>query len=386
MNSISQTENFFFAKNIAVVSKDDWNDCVGLDHPFTRFEFFQALEKSESAVNSTGWQPFHYIQLNNKKKIVAVCPLYIKSHSFGEYIFDHAWAEAYNQYGLNYYPKLQSAIPFTPVTGERILIHKSIKNKKKFKNKVIKNIINKAKELDVSSLHFNFLKKPEYLNEKNNELLLRQGIQFHWKNANYKSFNEFLKTLSSRKRKVIKKERLCLKNNNLKVQLLRGNKIKKEHWDFFYKCYLNTAEKKWGSSYLTKEFFLEIGKNLSSKILLIIAYQHDQMIASALNFTSSSHLYGRIWGAIKKIPYLHFELCYYQAIEYSINHKLKIVEAGAQGTHKLQRGYMPQKTWSLHWIKNEKFKKAISHYLNEEIILMNKEKKDLEQFAPFRQI
>ena len=166
-----------------------------------------------------------------------------------------AWAEAYNQYGLNYYPKLQSAIPFTPVTGERILIHKSIKNKKEFKNKVIKNIINKAKKLDVSSLHFNFLKKPEYLNEKNNELLLRQGIQFHWKNANYKSFNEFLKTLSSRKRKVIKKERLCLKSNNLKVQLLSGNKIKKEHWDFFYKCYLNTTEKKWGFSYLTKKFF-----------------------------------------------------------------------------------------------------------------------------------
>ena len=189
---ISNNNNFFFIKTIEVISKTDWNECVGLDHPFTRYEFFQALEKSKSAVIATGWQPFHYIQINNNK-IIAVCPLYLKSHSFGEYIFDQAWADAYHQYGLEYYPKLQSAIPFTPVAGERIIVHNKIKNKNDIKNSVIKNIINKAESLNVSSLHFNFLKKPEYLSEDNEKLLLRLGIQFHWKNNNYKSFNEFWK-------------------------------------------------------------------------------------------------------------------------------------------------------------------------------------------------
>ncbi len=382
---VSETDSFFFSNTIDDISKDDWNDCVGLDHPFTRYEFLQALEKSGSAVFSTGWQPFHYIQINNKKKIVVVCPLYVKSHSFGEYIFDHAWADAYHRYGLDYYPKLQSAIPFTPVTGERIIVHKILKNKNDIKNKVINNIINKAQTLNVSSLHFNFLRKPEYLNNNNNDLLLRQGIQFHWKNNNYKSFNEFLETLSSRKRKLIKKERSCIKDNNITVKLLNGVEIQKKHWDFFYKCYLNTTGKKWGSSYLTKEFFVKIGKNLSSKILLIIAYHEDQMIASALNFLSTTHLYGRLWGSIKHIPYLHFEMCYYQAIEYAIKNKIHIVEAGAQGSHKIQRGYMPENTWSLHWIKNKKFKEAISHYLDKEINLLDKEKKELEQFAPFKQ-
>ena len=381
---VSKSDKYLFIKSIEEVSKKEWNDCAGLDHPFTRYEFIYALEKSGSAVNSTGWQPFHYIELNDDKKIIAICPLYIKSHSFGEYIFDHAWAEAYHRFGLKYYPKLQSAIPFTPVTGERIIVHKNIKKKNGMKNQIIKNIINKAKNLNVSSLHFNFLKQPKYLNINNNKLLLRKGIQFHWKNNNYKSFNEFLETLSSRKRKVIKKERSCIKYHNLKVKLLNGDAIKNIHWDFFYECYLVTTEKKWGSPYLTKKFFQEIGKNLSSKIILIIAYQDNQMIASALNFISNSHLYGRLWGAIKYIPYLHFELCYYQAIDYAIKNKIKVVEAGAQGSHKLQRGYLPKETYSLHWIKNNNFKNAINNYLDEELKLIKKEKKDLEEFAPYK--
>lgn len=381
---VSKSDKFFFIKSIEEISKNEWNECVGLDHPFTRYEFIYALEKSGSAVSSTGWQPFHYIGINKDKKIIAVCPLYIKSHSFGEYIFDHAWAEAYQRYGLKYYPKLQSAIPFTPVTGERVIVHKKIKKKNDMKNQVIKNIIDKAKNLNVSSLHFNFLTKPKYLNKYNKELLLRQGIQFHWKNNHYKSFDEFLETLSSRKRKVIKKERSCIKYHNLTVTLLNGNEIKDKHWDFFYECYLITTGKKWGSPYLTKNFFIEIGKNLSSKILLIIAYQNTQMIASALNFRSDSHLFGRLWGAIKYIPYLHFELCYYQAIDYAIRNKIKIVEAGAQGSHKLQRGYLPKEIYSLHWIKNNNFKNAINNYLDKEIKLIKKEKKDLEEFSPYK--
>ena len=383
---VSTSDNFFFIDSINDIILDQWNDCVGLDHPFTRFEFLSALENSQSANIKTGWKPCHYIEKNENQKIIAVCPLYIKTHSFGEYIFDHAWADAYHKYGLNYYPKLQSAIPFTPVTGERIIISDFVKNKFKKKTEIIKRIIKKAETINVSSVHFNFINNSSEIKITDSNLLTRKGIQFHWKNNNYNNFEEFLKTLSSRKRKVIKKERLCLKNNNLTVKKLTGNDIKIEHWDFFYQCYLNTTGRKWGSTYLTKDFFYDIGKNFSDKILLFIAYKDDKMIASAINFLSSSHLYGRLWGSLYDVPYLHFELCYYQAIEYAIENKIKIVEAGAQGEHKLQRGYMPVNTWSLHWIKDKEFNKAINQFLNEEIKLMKKHKKNLEEFTPFKKL
>ena len=383
---VSTSDNFFFIDSINDVISSQWNDCVGLDHPFTRFEFLSALENSHSANTKTGWKPCHYIEKNENQQIIAICPLYIKNHSFGEYIFDHAWADAYHRHGLSYYPKLQSAIPFTPVTGERIIINNSVKDKAGKKNEIINRIIKKAKTLDVSSVHFNFIHNSSEIKKMNSSLLLRKGIQFHWKNNDYNNFKDFLKTLSSRKRKVIKKERLCLIKNNLTVKKLTGFDIKNKHWDFFYKCYLNTTERKWGSTYLTKKFFLEIGKNFSDKILLFIAYKEDRMIASAINFLSSSHLYGRLWGSLYDVPYLHFELCYYQAIDYAIENKIMIVEAGAQGEHKLQRGYMPQNTWSLHWIKDQEFSKAINQFLDEEVKLLNKQKSNLQDFAPFKKL
>ena len=383
---VSSSGNFLFIDSISDINIDQWNNCVGLDHPFTRFEFLSALEISQSANIKNGWKPCHYIEKNEDLKIIAVCPLYIKNHSFGEYIFDHSWADAYHKHGLNYYPKLQSAIPFTPVTGERIIISNLVKDKKNKRIEIIKRIIKKAEEMEVSSLHFNFIKDISEIKKSNLNLLSRKGIQFHWKNNNYNTFDDFLATLSSRKRKVIKKERLCLKNNNLTVKKLTGNDIKNEHWDFFYNCYLNTTGKKWGSTYLTKDFFYEIGKNFSEKILLFIAYKDNHMVASAINFLSSSHLYGRLWGSIYDIPYLHFELCYYQAIDYAIKHNIKIVEAGAQGEHKIQRGYMPENTWSLHWIKDQDFSKAINQFLNDELKLQNKHKKNLEEFTPFKKL
>ena len=383
---VSTSDNFLFIDSINEINIDEWNECVGLDHPFTRYEFLSALESSQSANIKSGWKPYHYIEKDKNKKIIALCPLYIKNHSFGEYIFDHAWADAYHRHGLNYYPKLQSAIPFTPVTGERIIISDLVKNKSKKRIDVIDRIINKAQKINVSSLHFNFIINSSEIKKSNLNLLERKGIQYHWENNKYNSFEEFIMTLSSRKRKVIKKERLCLKNNNLVVKKLIGDDIKLEHWDFFYKCYLNTTGKKWGSTYLTKDFFYNIGKNFSDKILLFIAYRDNEMIASAINFISSSHLYGRLWGSVYEIPYLHFELCYYQAIDFAIENKIKIVEAGAQGEHKLQRGYMPKDTWSLHWIKDQKFSKAINHFLDEEIKLINNQKKNLEEFTPFKKL
>ena len=381
---VSNSDTYFFVESINDISANKWNDCVGLDHPFTRFEFLSALENSQSADTKSGWRSFHYIEKNENQEIIAVCPLYIKNHSFGEYIFDHAWADAYHRHGLSYYPKLQSAIPFTPVSGERIIVSNIIKNKELKKIEILNRIIKKAETINVSSVHFNFIKEIPKIKDLNINLMTRRGIQFHWKNNNYNTFDDFLKTLSSRKRKVIKKERLCLRKNNLTVKRLVGSDIKKEHWDFFYKCYSNTTGRKWGSTYLTKEFFYEIGKNFSEKILLIIAFKENEMVASAINFLSKSHLYGRLWGALYNIPYLHFELCYYQAIDYAIDNNIKIVEAGAQGEHKIQRGYMPVNTWSLHWIKDKEFSKAIKSFLNEESKLMNRQKEKLEEFAPFK--
>ena len=383
---ISYSGNFFFAQSINDINSLLWNKCVGLDHPFTRHEFLSALENSESANSKTGWKAFHYIEKNEKNEIIAICPLYIKNHSFGEYIFDHSWADAYHRHGLNYYPKLQSAIPFTPVTWERILVHKKIKNKSEKKLEIIKKIIEKSKELNVSSLHFNFLNNPEKFKKQNEEILIRQGIQFHWKNNDYKDFDDFLKSLSSRKRKLIKKERKCIEKNNLNVRKFTGKEIQKEHWEFFYKCYLNTTGRKWGSTYLKKDFFFKLGESFSEKILLIIAFKEETMIASAINFISSTHLYGRLWGSLNNIPYLHFELCYYQAIDYAIENKIKIVEAGAQGEHKLQRGYVPEVTWSMHWIKDQQFSKAIEDFLNNEKKLVENQKKNLEKFTPFKKL
>ena len=372
----------FFCSSLSNIKSSNWNECVGNDHPFLQYEFLYALEKSNSANSKTGWQPYHYIEQENDK-IIALCPLYIKNHSFGEYIFDHSWADAYHRYGINYYPKLQSAIPFTPVTGDRIVLNKSVKDKRAKQVQVINNMIQEAKKINVSSLHFNFVNDASNWNEINN-IMVRSGIQFHWNNNEYKNFNDFLNDLSSRKRKIIRRERQCIENNNLTVKLLNGDDIKEEHINFFYDCYLDTTGRKWGSTYLTKEFFFEILHNFRNKILLIMAYQEDKMVASAINFLSKTHLYGRLWGSKYEVPFLHFELCYYQAIEYAIQNKIQIVEAGAQGEHKLQRGYAPTKTWSAHWIKDQEFSKAIQNFLDNESQLIDNQKEKLEDYLPFK--
>ena len=214
--------------------------------------------------------------------------------------------------------------------------------------------------------------------------MIRSGIQFHWKNNNYKNFDEFLSSLSSRKRKIIKKERLCIKNNNLRVELLNGDLIKEEHIKFFYDCYLDTTGRKWGSTYLSENFFYELLFNFKDKILLVMAFNENNKIASAINFLSKSHLYGRLWGAKYEIPFLHFELCYYQAVDYAIKNKITTVEAGAQGEHKLQRGYVPTKTWSAHWIKDKEFSNAIEAYLNKELRLIENEKDKLDVLSPYK--
>ena len=377
--------DFEFCSSITKLKKEEWNACIDDDHPFLQYEFLSALETSNSVSNKTGWQPHHYVERGKNNKIIAACPMYIKSHSFGEYIFDHSWADAYHRYGIDYYPKLQSAIPFTPVTGERILLNIKIKEKENKRLRILNNIIYEAKKINVSSLHFNFISNPKrWANDE--KIMIRQGIQFHWKNKNYNSFDEFLNSLSSRKRKQIKKERNCLKKNNLKVKLLQGDEIKEEHIHFFYKCYLDTTGRKWGSTYLNEKFFFELLGTFKKKMLLIIAYNNQTMVASALNFTSKTHLFGRLWGGMYEIPFLHFELCYYQAIDYAIQNKVEVVEAGAQGEHKLQRGYMPKKTWSAHWIKDQEFRQAIEKFLDQETQVINSQKTNLEELTPYKSL
>ncbi|PPR46586.1 MAG: hypothetical protein CFH19_01114 [Alphaproteobacteria bacterium MarineAlpha5_Bin9] len=377
------TDNCYFISSINEISKKEWESCSGQINPFTSYDFFYALEKSGSSSEETGWKPSHYIQKNSKNEIEVICPLFIKSHSYGEYIFDHVWADAYHKYGLKYYPKLQSAIPFTPVTGKRFLVKRN-NIPKNYYNKIIENIITLSSKLEISSIHFNFLTKEEINNTSINNIMLRKGIQFHWENQNFKDFNDFLAKLTSRKRKLINKERKCLIDNNLEVEILTGNTIRNNHWDFFYKCYLNTTSKKWGAKYLNREFFRIIGELMPHKIVLILAKNEKNYIAGALNFIDNESLYGRLWGSTEHIPYLHFEICYYQAIDFAIKNNLKKIEAGAQGNHKIQRGYLPKETYSLHWIKNINFKDAINSFLNEEIRIIENQKKHLRKFTPFK--
>ena len=378
---------FKIERSLSKINKSEWNNCANtndsLYNPFVSYEFLNALEVSQSINNDTGWFSTYLLAESNEGELLGCVPSFIKNNSNGEYVFDHEWANAYQRSGGSYYPKIQVSIPFTPVTGRRFLVKDRLKDINII-SELSYELSKLTKETNASSAHVTFLTKKESDILKELGWLTRKDQQFHWKNNNYKSFDDFLKTLSSRKRKVIKKERLCIDSNNLKIKLLIGDKITPEHWDFFYQCYLNTTGRKWGSAYLTKDFFLELSKTLADKILLIVALKEEKMVASAINFLSSTHLYGRLWGTMYDIPYLHFELCYYQAIDYAIANNIKIVEAGAQGEHKLQRGYMPEKIWSLHWIKDQQFSKAINKYLDQEISLTNKQKKDLEQFAPFK--
>ena len=349
--------------SLAEVGKSEWDSLNASEHPFTSYDFLNSLEISNSVSSKTGWNPQHIIVKNEKGNIIGVSPNYLKMHSYGEYIFDHAWANAFENAGGQYYPKVLSAIPFTPATGPRVLINP----KNPDKDKIFELIINMFEMIvqnnNLSSAHLNFITDNLNKKLKNEKWIKRKGLQFHWHNRDYNSFDDFLSKLRSSKRKAIRKERRTIMNNNLVIQKITGNELNNEIWDSFYNFYLNTIDKKWGGAYLTKSFFYLINKTMKNKILLIIAKQNNKIVAGALNFIGSNTLYGRNWGSIVDIPFLHFELCYYQAMEYAIDNNIKTVEAGAQGHHKIQRGYIAQSTYSRHLIQNESFAKAIRNFV-----------------------
>ena len=372
-------------EKISSIGKKSWDKCSKNLNPFLSYTFLKNLEDSKSIGPGTSWIT-KYLCIFDNTNIIAVSPMYIKLDSQGEYVFDHAWANAYYNAGGKYYPKIQLSVPFTPVTGNRILIMDSLTNKEK--TKVIKyfaDLIINITNNNFSSAHITFCTKEESLILNKNKFLTRIGEQFHWKNDNYKNFSSFLSSLTSRKRKSISKERKFIKDNNIEIIFKSHKEIKTKDWEYMYNFYINTADKKWGNAYLNKDFFKLLSKNFSDKILIIFAKEDDITIAAALHVIGKKTLYGRYWGCNKNIKYLHFELCYYQAIEWAINNKYDFVEGGAQGPHKIQRGYLPEKTYSSHYIANENFRNAVIEFLNQEEKIINRDIQIInKKLTPFK--
>ena len=373
--------------SITELSKKQWDHCAYTDetglNPFCSYGFLSALEQSGCVKAETGWLAQHIILSDDQDQILGVMPLYLKNNSQGEYVFDHAWANAFIHAGGQYYPKLQCSIPFSPVTGPRLMINPDAP-KEKCQKLLLQSAISYAKKRAVSSLHFTFLEDNEIDVMTSEGLLIRQDQQFHWLNNDYKSFNQFLETLSSRKRKNINRERRCVHDNDIEIEIISGSQIQEFHWDHYFEFYLNTANKKWGQPYLNREFFSLLGENIPENLLLIMASREGRYIAGALNLIGKDTLYGRYWGAVEHHKFLHFEVCYYQAIEYAIKNGLTKVEAGAQGEHKLSRGYEPTITHSAHWIDNPSFKDAIENFLNQERKAVDQDVEYLKNYLPFK--
>jgi predicted N-acyltransferase len=365
------------------IPPDQWNslgDCAARSNPFLKHEFLHALQVSGCVGGNTGWIPQFltvWTAENATERLTGAMPLYIKQHSYGEYVFDWAWADAYQRSGLDYYPKLLSAIPFSPITGQRILAASRAD-----RSRLIKAAIRLAG--DLSSLHVLF---PTV--EEGNELqalgmMLRRNVQFHWQNQGYETFEQFLSVLSSAKRKKIRQERRRVMEAGVRFRILEGKAITESDWDFFGRCYARTYREHGSMPYLNRAFFGQIGQSMPDNILLIVADLDGKPVASALNFKSREVLFGRYWGSMQHIPMLHFETCYYQAIEYCINQKIGVFEGGAQGEHKLSRGFMPVETLSAHWLAHPEFSSAVKRFLDRESAGIENYVDELNERAPLR--
>ncbi|MBF9021655.1 GNAT family N-acetyltransferase [Rhodobacterales bacterium FZCC0069] len=374
---------------ISAIDAEDWDRCACPEardggrprDPFTTHRFLAALEDSGSVGAGTGWQPL-YLSVKSEGKIIACAPMYAKSHSQGEYIFDHAFADAYMRAGGRYYPKLQIAVPFTPATGRRLLVAPEAEGVGD--RALITGALSVMEDHHLSSLHITFCTKDEVAAHADATLLPRKTQQFHWHNQGYQSFDDFLSALSSRKRKNIRKERTEAQNFGGEIVLLTGDQIEPHHWDAFWEFYQDTGARKWGQPYLTRRFFDIAHETLRDDMLLALAMRAGQPVAGALNFIGRETLYGRYWGCVDDHPCLHFELCYYQAIDWAIAQGLSRVEAGAQGGHKLARGYLPVETYSLHAMREPGFSRAVAEYLKAEARAMEEEIEILTSYGPFR--
>ena len=366
---------------IKEIDQADWDACAGDDNPFVSHAFLSVVEDSGSANALTGWIPRHAVLRDAEAKVVAVAPVYAKSHSYGEYVFDHGWANALERVGERYYPKLQVAVPFSPVPGSRLLRRPG--------SGVSAGTMASALEQacaahGLSSVHVTFCQEDEWNELGEAGWLRRMGMQFHWENNNYKDFEDFLGALSSRKRKVLRRERRDANAAGLTFHALSGAEITERHWDAFYRFYHATVDRKWGSAYLTRKFFSLLGERLGGRVVLMVAEHNGKPVAGALNLAGSDALFGRNWGCVGDWPFLHFELCYYRAIDWAIAHGLKRVEAGAQGRHKIQRGYLPKPTYSAHWIAHAGLRRAVANFVEEERNGIEYDMKKLAEESPFR--
>ncbi len=366
---------------IAEIDAADWNACAGEGNPFVSHAFLSALEDSGSASDRTGWLPQHAVLRTQDDRVVAVAPMYAKSHSYGEYVFDHGWANALERAGERYYPKLQVAVPFSPVPGPRLLRRPG----SGIPASAFAGAFRQACEsLGTSSVHITFCQEDEWAELGEAGWLQRIGMQFHWENSGYTDFDDFLGALSSRKRKVLKRERRDANAAGLTFHALSGADITERHWDAFYGFYQSTVDRKWGSAYLTRKFFSLLGERLGHRVVLMYAESGGKPVAGALNLAGNEALYGRNWGCRGDWPFLHFELCYYRAIDWAIAHGLQRVEAGAQGRHKIQRGYLPRRTFSAHWIAHPGLHRAVANFLVDERAGIEAEMAALAEDSPFR--
>jgi uncharacterized protein len=395
--------------SVSQISADEWNACAnpasapdclaGFDsladaaansgtgsktpyNPFISHAFFSALEASGSASARTGWGPRHLLARIDGE-IAGIVPCYLKSHSQGEYVFDRGWADAYERAGGRYYPKLQVSVPFTPATGPRLLIRDGV-DKDEIGTPLASGLVALCDATKASSVHVTFAREAEWKFLARHGFLQRTDQQFHWHNQGFAGFDDFLATLNSRHRKAIKRERRDAVASGITIHALSGQDITEDAWDAFFDFYMETGSRKWGRPYLNRSFFSLIGESMAKDVLLVMARRNGRWIAGAINFIGSDTLFGRNWGAIEHHPFLHFEVCYYQAIDFAIQRGLKFVEAGAQGEHKIARGYLPQTTYSAHYIADPGLRHAIADYLKRERAYVAAAGRELSEAGPFR--
>ena len=377
----ASTLNLHISNEMAAIDADEWDAIAGKKNPFVSHAFLTALETGGAVGGDSGWNAMHLLLRSEDGQLLGAMPHYLKHHSYGEYIFDHGWANAFERAGGTYYPKLLGAVPFTPASGPRLLVRDGCRD---HKTALARGALRLLNEYQLSSAHINFLPEQDATLLANDGWLHRTGIQFHWHNQDFTNFEAFLDSLSSRKRKNIRKERASIAASGVTLLPLTGDTITKAHIDDFYRFYMSTIDRKWGGAYLTHEVFAQLHRTMADKMLLVMAKYNGEIIAGALNFIGEDALYGRNWGADLDIPNLHFEACYYQAIEFAIKHRLKRVEAGAQGFHKVQRGYLPVTTHSVHYIAHDGFREAVSRFLNSEKQGIEAEKNQISLTSPFK--
>ena len=372
-------------EKIADVDPVDWDACAGPDNPFVSHAFLKALEDSGAVEAKSGWLPHHLVMEDDAHRVIGCVPAYVKSHSYGEYVFDWGWADAFQRAGGRYYPKLQVAVPFSPVTGPRLLARADDGGDVEARRRLlVAGLVEVAKKLHVSSLHVTFSTEPEWRLMGEAGMLQRQGQQFHWHNRGYETFDDFLGALTSRRRKTIRKERRDA-NAAVEIEVLTGEEITAHHMDSFYRFYMNTVDRKWANDYLNRAFFLRLREVMADKIVLVMAAHEGEYVAGAINLRGSDTLFGRNWGCTERFRMLYFEACFYRAIEFAIEHGIAKVEAGAQGPHKISRGYLPSPTYSAHWIRDDNFRDAVADFLKRERRAMAREMEALtEERSPYR--